>query len=242
MEKAVVTKSDFIWKGMKDGFPIFLGYLAVSFTFGILAKQIGLLPFQASLMSFTNLTSAGQFGALDLIVTSAPYLEMALLQFIINMRYSLMSCAMSQKLDPKTSIIHRFIMAFGITDEIFALSVSVDGRLSPYYTYGIMMVAIPGWFFGTLFGVVLGNVMPIKLLSALSIALFGMFIAIIVPPARKNRILTGLIIVSMLASTAFALTPILKEISYGFKIIILTIVLSSAAALLFPVKEDRHAS
>lgn len=240
MEKALSKNTDFIWKGMKDGFPIFLGYLAVSFTFGILAKKIGLLPFQASLMSFTNLTSAGQFGALDLILTSAPYLEMALLQFVINLRYSLMSCAMSQKLEPKTSIIHRFIMAFGITDEIFALSVSVEGRLNPFYTYGMMMVAIPGWFFGTLFGVVLGNVMPVKLLSALSIALYGMFIAIIVPPARKNKVLTGLIIVSMLASTAFAFTPLLKEISYGFKIIILTIVLSSAAALLFPVKEERH--
>lgn len=234
--------TDWIWQGIKDGMPICLGYLAVSFTFGIVAKQIGLLPIQATIMSFTNLTSAGQFGALDLILTSAPFLEMALLQLVINLRYSLMSCAISQKLDPKTPLYHRFIMATGITDEIFALSVSVEGKLNPFYTYGMMMVAIPGWFFGTLFGVVLGNVMPLNLLSALSIALYGMFIAIIIPPARKNKIILGLIIISMLISTVFVFTPILREISYGFRIIILTIILSSAAAILFPIKEAHHAS
>ena len=234
--------SEWIVRGMKDGMPICLGYLAVSFTFGILAKKLGILPIQATVMSLTNLTSAGQFGALDLIVTSAPFLEMALLQFIINLRYSLMSTAMSQKLEPKTPFYHRFIMAAGVTDEIFALSVSVQGRLSPFYTYGMMIVAIPGWVLGTLFGVILGNIMPTSLLTALSIALYGMFIAIIVPPARYNKILAGLIVISMLTSMAFALTPVLKDISYGFKIIILTIILSSGAALLFPVKEERHVS
>ena len=225
-------------KGVQDGIPICLGYIAVSFTFGILAGNAGLATIHGVLMSATNFTSAGQFAALGLIAAAATYFEMAVTQLVINLRYCLMSCALSQKLDPETPFYHRLFMSAGISDEIFALSVSVRGALSPYYTYGIMTVAMPGWVTGTLLGLVLGNVLPGSPLSALSVALFGMFIAIIIPPARENKLLTGLIIISMTASSLFAVLPVLAVISSGFKIIILTIVIASAAAILFPVTEE----
>lgn len=228
---------DFWKNGVKDGIPICLGYLAVSFTFGIVAKNAGLTPFQGTLMSAVNFTSAGQFAALGLIATFASHFEMAITQLVINLRYSLMSCALSQKLDPEAPFFHRFIMAFGVTDEIFGVSASVSGKLSPFYTYGLMTVALPGWALGTLLGVVLGSVLPARPLSALSIALYGMFIAIIVPPARQNRVLMGLLILSMLTSSLFAVIPWLNVISPGFRIIILTILIAGAAAFLFPVKE-----
>lgn len=228
----------FSWKkGVYDGIPICLGYLAVSFSFGIVAKTSGLTIFQATFMSGTNFTSAGQFAALGLIASAATYLEMAVTQFIINLRYSLMSCALSQKLDSKTPLWHRFFMSFGVTDEIFAVSVAVEGKLNPFYTYGLMTVALSGWTLGTLAGVALGSVLSPRLLSAFSIALYGMFIAIILPPARQSKLLMGLIILSMLASSLFTVLPMLSEISSGFRIIILTVLISGVAAFLFPLKE-----
>ncbi len=234
----------YCWKkGMHDGIPICLGYLAVAFTFGIMCKNGGLGPFPATLMSATNLTSAGQFAALGLITASAPYYELALTQIIINLRYSLMSFALSQKLDAKKPFYHRFLIAFGVTDEIFGVSVLVQGKLSPFYSYGLMAVAIPGWALGTLLGVVLGGVLPLRLLSALSIALYGMFIAVILPPARKNRVLMALILISMLASTVFTYAPLVSGISPGLRIILLTVLLAGGAAFFFPVKEENpHAA
>lgn len=229
------------WKnGVQDGIPIALGYFAVSFTFGIVAKKAGLTPFQAVFMSGTNLTSAGQFGALALIGASAPYLEMALTQLIINLRYCLMSCSLSQKLETAAGWPHRFLVAFGITDEIFGVSVCRAGKLNPYYNYGLMSVSIPGWMLGTFCGVVSGGILPARIISALSIALYGMFIAVIVPPAKGSKLLTGIIVLSMLLSLLFAQLPILREISQGFKIIILTVLIAGVAALLFPVKEAAH--
>ena len=177
------------WKsGIKVGIPIAMGYFAVSFTFGILAKQAGLNPFEALLMSVTNLTSAGQFAGLTLIATAAAIIEIAVAQLIINSRYFLMSFALSQKIDPKTPVIHRLLMAYGITDEVFGVSVTVPGKLSPYYAYGVMSVAVPGWALGTLFGVISGDILPPRLISALSIALFGMLLAVIIPPAKKSKV------------------------------------------------------
>lgn len=225
-------------KGVKDGIPIALGYIAVSFTFGIIAKQSGFNPFEAVFMSITNFTSAGQFAGLTLIATSAAFLEIALTQLIINSRYFLMSAALSQKIDQRTPLIHRMIMAAGISDEVFGLSMTVQGKLNPYYTYGIMSMAIPGWVLGTLLGVVSGNVLPPRTVSALSIALYGMLLAVIIPPAKGNKMLTVLIIISMVASLLFATLPILNTISSGVKIILLTIVIAGIAAILFPVKEE----
>ena len=225
-------------KGVKDGIPIALGYMAVSFTFGIIAKQSGLNPFEAVFLSITNFTSAGQFAGLTLIATSAAFLEIALTQLIINSRYFLMSAALSQKIDQRTPLIHRMLMAAGISDEVFGLSMTVQGKLNPYYTYGIISMAMPGWALGTLLGVVSGNVLPPRMVSALSIALYGMLLAVIIPPAKGNKMLTVLIIISMVTSLLFASLPILNTISSGVKIILLTIVIAGIAAILFPVKEE----
>lgn len=229
------------WRiGFKNGIPIALGYFAVSFTFGILAKQAGLNPFEAVFMSATNLTSAGQFAGLTLIATAATIAEIAATQLIINSRYFLMSFALSQKIDPETSFFHRLVMSFGITDEVFGVSVARQGRLSPYYVYGVMCAAIPGWSLGTLFGVISGNILPPRMISALSIALFGMLLAVIIPAAKESKVILGLIIFSMVTSFIFASIPILATISSGLKIIILTFVIAGVAAFVFPVKENTY--
>ena len=228
----------FFKKGIKDGIPIFLGYLAVSFTFGIAAKNAEISVGEAVLMSATNLTSAGQFAALDVIAGSASYFEMAFTQLIINLRYCLMSSALSQKISHKMPFFHRFIMSFGVNDEIFGLSVNVQGKISPFYSYGIMSVAIPGWTFGTLLGIISGSLLPERILSALSVALYGMFIAVIIPAARKSKIIAGIVVVSMLLSLTFTKIPVLSNISSGFRIIILTVVIAGIAAFLFPIKEN----
>ena len=224
--------------GLKDGVPIGLGYLAVSFTFGIMARGAGLDTWQAVAMSFTNLTSAGQFAALGIIQAGAPFVEMAVTQLIINLRYCLMSCSLSQKLESGIPSFHRFLMAYGVTDEIFGVSVCRPGMLSPFYNYGLICVAVPGWTLGTLLGAISGDLLPARLLSALNVALYGMFLAVVIPPAKGNRILTGVILASIALSFLFTPIPALDHISSGFKVIILTIMIGGAAAILFPVKEE----
>lgn len=227
-------------RGIRDGIPISLGYLAVSFTLGIAAKNAGLTAFQATLMSITNNTSAGEFAALGLITSGAAYMEMAITQLIINLRYLLMSCALSQKLDPEAPFFHRLLIAFDVTDEIFGVSIGGEGKLNPFYTYGLICITAPGWALGTYLGVVSGNVLPVRILSAMSVALYGMFIAVIIPPARNNKTLAGLIGVSMVSSLLFAYLPLVKEITSGFRIIILTVVIAGIAAILFPVKDENE--
>ena len=229
---------EWYFKGLRDGIPIALGYFAVAFTLGIAAKKAGLGAFQAFLASGLTNASAGGYAAFTLIGAGAAYIELALTELIVNARYLLMSCALSQKIAPETSLLHRMLMAFDVTDEIFGISVSVTGTLNPFYNYGAMSVAIPGWAFGTLFGVIMGNVLPARLVSALSVGLYGMFLAIIIPPARKNKIIAALVIISMAASLAFSKIPALASVSDGMRIIILTVVISLLAAILFPVRED----
>ncbi|MDD2234827.1 MAG: AzlC family ABC transporter permease [Desulfitobacteriaceae bacterium] len=225
-------------KGIRDGIPISLGYLAVSFTLGIAAKNAGLTSFQATWMSITNLTSAGQFAAFGLITLGVPYIEMAIAQLIINLRYCLMSCSLSQKLDSEAPFFHRLLVAYGVTDEIFGVSMHVAGKLNPFYTYGLICIAAPGWTMGTLLGVISGNILPTRILSALSVALYGMFIAIIIPPTRKDRVIAGLVVLSMMVSLLFTYLPFISEISAGFRIIILTVVIAGIAAVLFPIKGE----
>ena len=232
-------KKNFL-SGMRDGIPIALGYLAVSFTLGIACRNIGMSAFDATVMSLTNLTSAGEFAALSIIVAGAGYWEMALSQFVINLRYMLMSASLSQKLAPDTPLYHRLLVGYGVTDEIFGISINVPGRLDPFYTYGAISIASPAWALGTCLGVVLGNVLPDRIVVALSVALYGMFIAIIVPPARKDKTLALLVLVSMAASWAFPLVPFLAGISGGMKIILLTVVISFIAAVLFPLPEEKQ--
>ena len=163
---------------------------------------------------------------------------MAVTQFIINLRYCLMSCALSQKLDNHLPFFHRFFIAYGVTDEIFGVSIGCKGKLSPYYSYGVISVAAPGWVLGTFLGIVMGNVLPTRVVSALSVALYGMFIAVIIPPAKESRVIRALVLVSMILSLIFTKAPYLNQISSGFRIIILTLVIAGAAAFFFPVKEE----
>lgn len=225
-------------QGMTDGIPIALGYMAVSFTFGIMAKNAGLTAFQAVLLSLTNLTSAGQFAGLGIITASASYIEMAFTQLVINLRYCLMSCALSQKLDHNEPFFHRFFIAYGNTDEIFGVCSCKEGKLNPFYSYGVIAVASPGWAFGTFLGVISGSILPARALSALGVALYGMFIAVVVPPSKNNRIIAGVVLISMAASFIFTLIPLLNQISSGFRIILLTLLIAGGAAALFPVKPE----
>jgi len=231
-----------IWfrKGLKDGIPITFGYFAVSFTLGITAKNAGLTALQAMLTSFTLNASAGEFAGFTLIAAGASYLEVALMEFVANARYLLMSCALSQKLSPDTPLLHRLLIGYDVTDEIFGISIAVPGKLNPYYTFGAILIAIPGWSIGTYLGVVMGNILPANIVSALSVGLYGMFIAIIIPPARKSKIIAGIVAVSMTASFAFTKLPYISSISSGMRTILLTVVISALAALLFPIKEDSN--
>ena len=227
-------------KGLQDGIPIGLGYFAVSFTFGIMAIQSGLTAWQAVLISLTNLTSAGQFAGIGIIAAGGSLWEMALTQLVINLRYCLMSCALSQKIDPEAPLFHRFLIAYGVTDEIFGVTVCKGGKLSPFYSYGVIFISVFGWVFGTFLGILSGNILPARVVSALSVALYGMFLAIIIPPARNNRVLAGVVVISMAASFLFDKTPGLRNISSGVRIIIITLIIAGIAAYFFPVKEDEY--
>lgn len=226
------------YKGMKNGIPICLGYLAVSFTLGIAAKNADFSAFQATLTSLLINASAGEFAGITLIAAAASYLEVAIMELVANARYLLMSCSLSQKLPPNTPLRHRFLLGFYITDEIFGVSMAFPGKLNPFYTYGIITVAAPGWALGTFLGVLAGNILPISIVRALSVGLYGMFLAIIIPPARKDKILAIIILVSMLASYLFTKLPYISNISAGIRTIILTVIIAGAAAILFPAKED----
>ncbi|MCD7774871.1 MAG: AzlC family ABC transporter permease [Clostridiales bacterium] len=225
-------------EGLRDGLPIALGYFAVAFSLGIAAKNIGLTAFQGFLVSFLNNASAGEYAGFTIIAADGAYWEIALITLVANARYLLMSCALSQKLSPDLSIGHRILIGFDVTDELFGLAVSRKGCLHPFYYYGAMTMAIPGWSLGTALGVIAGNILPARIVSALSVALYGMFIAVIIPPARKNKIVAGLVVVSFGLSFAFSRLPYVSELSEGMRTVILTAVIAGAAAVLFPVKDE----
>ena len=236
-----MTKKQYFLRGMRDGMPIAIGYFAVAFALGINAVGAGLTPLQATLMSLLNVTSAGEAAGIALMSVGTTYIELAFTQLVINIRYLLMSCSLSQKLSPETSMLHRLFVGYGVTDEIFGISMAVDGYLAPQYSYGAIAVAVPGWTVGTLLGALLGNALPARIVVALSVALYAMFLAIILPPAKKSPVIAGLVAISMAASAglyflcnALALTWFTE----GFRIIALTVLISLAAAILFPVKEE----
>ena len=227
-------------RGVRDGMPIALGYFAVAFTLGIAAKNAGFSAVQAMVESLTNNASAGEYAVFSLAAAGAGYWEVAVMTLVANARYLLMSCALSQKLAPETPLLHRMLVAYDVTDEIFGVSIAFPGRLNPWYTYGAMAAAIPGWGLGTFFGVVVGNVLPLRLVSALSVGLYGMFLAIIVPPARDNRVVLGLVLLSFAASLLASAWPVLAGVSPGVRTIVLTVVISLAAAVLFPVRDEEQ--
>ncbi len=224
--------------GMKDGIPIGLGYFAVSFSLGIAAKKAGISAFQGWLMSILCNASAGEYVGITLIAACAVYFETAIGTLIANARYMLMSCAISQRTDPALSIWHRMGIAFCLTDEIFGISIARPGYINPNYTYGAMVVATTGWSVGTALGIIAGNMLPLRLVSAFSVALYGMFLAIIIPPARKNKIVLGLIAVCFLLSYLASVIPVVSNLSEGTRTIILTVIISSVASLLFPRNDE----
>lgn len=223
--------------GLKDGIPIGLGYLSVSFTFGIMAVNAGLPVWIAVLISMTNLTSAGQFAGIGLITASAPYLEMALTQLVINLRYSLMSLSISQKADRSFGILQRFAVSFGVTDEIFAVATGKPSKIGPRYMYGLITIPYAGWTAGTLLGAAASTILPASVCSALNIAIYGMFIAIIIPPAKHSKPVLKVILLSVAISCLFRYAPVLNRLSGGFVIIICAIVAAAAGAVLFPVRD-----
>ncbi len=224
--------------GLRDGVPIALGYFAVAFSLGIVAKKAGLSPVQGFLSSLLNHASAGEYAEFTVILANAPYIEMAFVILVTNIRYLLMSCALSQKFDADTSLGHRFLVGFGITDEIFGISIGRIGTLNPYYNYGAMAIALPAWSLGTALGIIAGNILPASVVSALSVALYGMFIAIIIPASKSDKIVGGVVIASFLASFAVSKITLLDHLSDSMKISLLTVIIAGIAAVLFPIKED----
>lgn len=224
--------------GLKDGIPIGAGYLAVSFSLGITARNAGLTAFQGFIASLFTNASAGEYAVFSLIAASASYWEVILISLIANARYLLMSCALSQKLSPKTPLYKRLMIGFCITDEVFGVSVSKPLYLNPTYTFGAFLVAWPCWALGTTFGVIAGNILPVQAVSALSVALYGMFLAVIIPPARQNKVVCILIITSFIVSFIATYAPILSSMADGIRTIILTVAISVFAAIVFPVTKD----
>ncbi|MDD6212756.1 MAG: AzlC family ABC transporter permease [Clostridiales bacterium] len=229
-------------EGMRDGIPIGLGYLAVAFSLGIAARNVGITAGQGFLMSLLCNASAGEYAGITLIAAGASLIEAAVMTFVVNARYLLMSCAMSQRMQPGTSLVHRLAMAFDITDELFGIAISRPGYLNPYYTYGAVITAAPGWAIGTALGCIAGNIMPERVVSALSVALFGMFLAVIIPPAKKDKVVAVLIVLSFAASYAASVLPGISSVSGGTRTIVLTIVLAAGAAILFPKKQEEEAA
>lgn len=227
-------KSDF-FRGMSHGIPIALGYLSVSFGFGIKAVSAGLSVFAATAISATNLTSAGQAAGVDIIAVGGTLIEMILVQLTINIRYSLMALSLSQKLDGKFSLPHRLVASYGITDEIFAVCSAQKQKLTPAYMYGIILISAVGWITGTALGAAAGQLLPESISNALGIVLYGMFMAIIIPPARKQLSVLSVVVVSALASILFRY--VLTAVSSGFAVIISAVIASVAGALFFPVKD-----
>ena len=217
-----VRRRDFL-AGVRDGVPIGLGYLAVAFSLGIAARSAGLNAFQGFLISLLNNASAGEYAAFTVIAADSGFVEMALITLITNARYLLMSCSLSQKFSPDTPLYHRLLVGYDVTDELFGIA---------------FLPAIPGWAIGTALGVTAGSILPARVVSALSVALFGMFLAIIIPPSKKNPVVLGCVCVSFAASWLCSVLPLTSGLSEGTRTILLTILIASAAAALFPVQDE----
>lgn len=225
-------------KGMKAGIPIAMGYFAVAIALGIAAVRAGVGAFAAAFASLLNNASAGEYIAFTLIAAGASYIELITMEAVANARYLLMSAALSQKLQSGTSMLKRLLLGFTVTDEIFGVSMMQEGYLNPYFTYGAFVVATTGWTGGTLLGALMGDILPASVVCALGVGLYGMFISVFVPEAKKNRIVALLVLLSFLLSAAFEYLPYISALSSGLRVIILTVIISLGAAIFFPIKED----
>ena len=225
-------------KGMKAGIPIAMGYFAVAIALGIAAVRAGVGAFAAAFASLLNNASAGEYIAFTLIAAGASYIELITMEAVANARYLLMSAALSQKLQSGTSMLKRLLLGFTVTDEIFGVSMMQEGYLNPYFTYGTFVVATTGWTGGTLLGALMGDILPASVVCALGVGLYGMFISVFVPEAKKNRIVALLVFLSFLLSAAFEYLPYISALSSGLRVIILTVIISLGAAIFFPIKED----
>ena len=227
-------------RGLRDGLPICLGYLSVAFTFGMVVVEVGLPPWVAVLISMTCFTGTGQFAGIALIVSGGMYVEMLVTTFIINIRYMLMSLSLSQKIEKRMNGIERALLSFGNTDEVFAVAMQQEGKVGARYLSGLMLTPYLGWTLGTLLGATVTGFLPLAIRSALGIAIYGMFISIIIPPARKMKSIAIVILISVAISCLFYWTPVLNQLSNGWVIIICAVVASAFAAWKFPIKEDKE--
>ncbi len=234
-ERKIFLERNFL-RGLNHGLPIGLGYLSVSFGFGILAVKNGLSVFQSSVISASNLTSAGQAAGVEIIAAGGALLEMILVQLTINIRYSLMALSHSQKLDKSFTTPHRLLASYGITDEIFAVCSAQRGALTPAYMYGMILISAVGWVLGTFLGASAGELLPPSVTSAMGIVLYGMFIAIIIPPSRKRKSILFVTIAAAVLSIFFRY--VLTFISGGFAMMICAIVAAALGAWLFPVPDE----
>ncbi len=225
-------------KGVKHGLPIGLGYLSVSFAFGMQCSENGLTVLQALLISMTNLTSAGQLAGLQVMAAQSSLIEMALTQFIINLRYALMGLSLTQKLGPTMNTPRRMFFAFSNTDEIFAVASAQPEKLHHHYLYGLMLMPYIGWSLGTLLGAAAGQILPEFVCNALGIAIYGMFVAIVIPPARKEKAIAVVALTAVAISLAFSYLPGLRDISGGFVVIICAVAAASLGAALFPLRDE----
>lgn len=227
-------------KGLKDGLPICIGYFSVSFAFGIFAVENGLSIFQAVIISLTNLTSAGQLAAVPIITGGGTLIELALSQIVINSRYSLMSVSLSQKLSKRVTFPQKLLISYGNTDEIFAVSVSNDSEVGAKYMLGIILLPVIGWTGGTLCGAVAGNILPAIVTAALGVAIYGMFVAIVVPVAKKEKMTALCVLFAIAISCAFKYIPLLKIVPSGFTVIICAVAASLLFALIAPIKTEEN--
>ncbi|MBR2683145.1 MAG: AzlC family ABC transporter permease [Atopobiaceae bacterium] len=236
------VKTNAFVEGLRDGFPIGLGYLAVAFSLGIAAKNAGLDAFQGFMASLLNIASAGEYVGFTMIAAQASYLEIALGTLVTNARYLLMSTALSQRFDVDTPFIHRIGVGLGVTDELFGLAIAKP-KVVPVYQYGAMLSSIPLWCIGTSAGIIAGELLPARVVTALSVSLFGMFLAVIMPAAREDKVVRACVFASFAASyVASHLIPLTMAWSSGTRTIVLTVIIAAIAAVLWPVgdEEDPH--
>ena len=234
------TRRTVFMEGVHDGVPIALGYFVVAFTLGILARTAGLSAWQGFVTSAVNIASAGEYAGFTVIAAQAPYLEIAMLTLVANARYFLMSAALTQRFSPDTPLLHRLAVSFGVTDEVFGITVARGGTVTPYYNYGALAISVPAWSAGTSAGILAGGILPAAAVSALSVALYGMFVWVILPPAKKSRPIAGMVLASFLLSLAATYAPLTSELSGGTRTIILTLLIAGVGAALFPVHEEQE--